>query len=338
MTTIGTLDRSPAAPGPATEPTAPTGRRSRPSRRDLQIALGLLWLLDGALQLQPFMFTRRFATQVIAPTASGQPGWVAWPVRHAASMIGAHPVPVNLGFALVQLGLGLAFLMRRTVRPAVVCSVVWAASVWFLGEALGGLAGGTASLLAGAPGAVALYGVLALAAWPGSKESVGHSRAVASWFPVAWAVIWLDLALVALLPANRTAGAVRDQVEATAGEVPGWLAHVDRVIGAGAGHLGNWAALVLVVVPSAIGLLGLGTVRQRRVAAYAGIVVALAAWAVGQGLGLLTSGSATDPNTGPLLVLCGGALLGVGGPTTGDGRPTIRSDREGSEGAAPDHR
>jgi hypothetical protein len=215
----------------------------------------------------------------------------------------------------VQLGLGVAFLMRRTARPAVVCSVAWAASVWFLGEGLGGLAGGTASLLAGAPGAVALYGVLALAAWPGSDGSVGRGRSVASWFPVAWAVIWLELALVALLPANRPAGAVRDQVEATAGQVPGWLAHVDRVIGTGAGHLGTWAAVVLVVVPSVIGLLGLGTVRQRRIAAYTGIVVALAVWAVGQGLGLLTSGSATDPNSGPLLALCGVALLGAGGPT-----------------------
>ena len=328
MTTIGTLERRPVvrpvAPGPAVERTASTGSRRRPSRRHLRIALGLLWLLDGVLQLQPFMFTRRFASQVIAPTASGQPGWVAWPVRHAASVVGAHPVPANLAFALVQLGLGVAFLVRRTARPAVVCSVAWAASVWFLGEGLGGLAGGTASLLAGAPGAVALYGVLALAAWPGSDDPHGRGRAVASWFPMAWAVIWLDLALVALLPANRSAGAVRDQVEATAGQVPGWLAHVDRVIGAGAGHLGHWAAVLLVVVPAVIGVLGLGTVRQRRVAACAGIVVALAVWAVGQGLGLLTSGSATDPNTGPLLALCGVALLGVRAPArvgqTADGR------------------
>jgi hypothetical protein len=32
------------------------------TRRDLQVALGVLWLLDGALQAQPFMFTSGFAT------------------------------------------------------------------------------------------------------------------------------------------------------------------------------------------------------------------------------------------------------------------------------------
>ena len=325
MTTIGTLDRGsvdrPTAPCPAGECTASAPSRRRPNRRHLQVVLGLLWLLDGALQLQPFMFTRRFATQVIAPAASGQPQWVAWPVRHAASVIGAHPVPANVAFALVQLGLGVGFLVPRTVRTAVVCSVGWAASVWFLGEGLGGLAGGSASLLAGAPGAVALYGVLALAAWPGPNGTVGRGRPVAPWFPMAWAAIWLELALVALLPANRSAGAVRDQAEATAGQVPGWLAHVDRAVGTDVGHLGPWAPAVLVAVPAVIGLLGLGTARHRRVAAWAGIGVALAVWAVGQGLGLVTGGSATDPNTGPLLAVCGIALLGFGG-SPGAGRTT----------------
>jgi hypothetical protein len=318
MTTIDTLDPVPAVDPVAAGSTGPRRTREstagRVTRRHLQVALGVLWLLDGVLQLQPFMFSSRFADQVIAPVAAGQPAWVAWPVRHAASVIGAHPVPANLGFALVQLALGVAFLIPRTVRPAVVGSVVWAVSVWYLGEGLGGLAGGTASLLAGAPGAVALYALLALAAWPGVGTAAGHRRSVPTWFPVAWAVVWLDLALVALLPANRSAGAVRDQVVANSGQVPGWLAHVDHRTAAGVGHLGIWAPVLLAVVPAVIGLLGLGPVRQRRVAAGAGIGLALAAWGVGQGLGLLVSGSATDPNTGPLLALCGVALLGVVAP------------------------
>jgi len=49
----------------------------RITRRHLQIALGLLWLLDGGLQLQPFMLGTGFAKQVIAPTAAGQPRFVA---------------------------------------------------------------------------------------------------------------------------------------------------------------------------------------------------------------------------------------------------------------------
>ena len=104
------------------------------SRRGLQIALGVLWIVDGLLQLQPFMFTHNFAEQVIAPSASGQPGWVAWPVLHSAHLIGAHPVEINVVFALTQLALGAGFFLPRTVRLAVVASIGWAAGVWFLGR------------------------------------------------------------------------------------------------------------------------------------------------------------------------------------------------------------
>jgi hypothetical protein len=38
-------------------------------RRRLQLTLGVLWLLDAALQYQPYMFSRAFATQTLAPTA-----------------------------------------------------------------------------------------------------------------------------------------------------------------------------------------------------------------------------------------------------------------------------
>ena len=61
----------------------------RLSRRFAQIALGLLWLLDAGLQLQPFMFTRGFATQVLAPNGDGQPAFVAVPVSWAVSLTSA---------------------------------------------------------------------------------------------------------------------------------------------------------------------------------------------------------------------------------------------------------
>jgi hypothetical protein len=47
--------------------------------RDVQISLGALWLLDAALQLQPFMFTADFARQVLAPSGQDQPTWIAPP-------------------------------------------------------------------------------------------------------------------------------------------------------------------------------------------------------------------------------------------------------------------
>ena len=38
-------------------------------RRWLQIGLGALWVLDGALQYQPYMFSRTFVTGIIDPAA-----------------------------------------------------------------------------------------------------------------------------------------------------------------------------------------------------------------------------------------------------------------------------
>src|SRR5450755_4711543 len=82
-------------------------RRRIATRRDIQIALGVLWLLDGVLQAQPFMFTRGFATQLIAPVGQGQPGVVAGPVHLGSVIVAANPVASNLLFAAIQLLIGV---------------------------------------------------------------------------------------------------------------------------------------------------------------------------------------------------------------------------------------
>src|SRR6267378_7027780 len=126
----------------------------RITRRHLQIALGLLWLLDGGLQLQPFMLGTGFAKQVIAPAAAGQPHFVAAAVRWGASVIVAHPVAWDVPFATVQLLIGLGLLVPRTARLALAASLPWSLGAWLFGEGLSGLASGHASLLTGAPGSV----------------------------------------------------------------------------------------------------------------------------------------------------------------------------------------
>jgi hypothetical protein len=55
--------------------TGAIGRHAGITRRGLQIALGILWLIEGAVQAQPFMFTKGLATAVIAPAGQGQPGF-----------------------------------------------------------------------------------------------------------------------------------------------------------------------------------------------------------------------------------------------------------------------
>lgn len=287
-------------------------------RRGVRITLAVLWLLDGGLQLQPAMFTTRFARQVVAPAAAGQPGWAAWPTLHSAHLIASYPIVSDLGFALVQLALGLFLLMPRTARAALLASMAWAAGIWAVGEGFGGIAGGTASALTGAPGAALLYAILAVAAWPDdARPADGRpAGAVGAWFAGAWAALWVGLGLSALLPANRSAGRVAEQLTQVAGSVPGWLVRVDHVVAGSIRDSGWVAVVVLTVTPVLVGLAGLGSGRVRRMAAWAGIALAVATWAVGQSFGQLGSGIATDPNTGPLLVVAALALLGTTGRTS----------------------
>jgi hypothetical protein len=278
--------------------------------RQIQIALGLLWLLDGALQLQPFMLGTGFARQVIAPLAVGQPLVVAGPIRWTASTIAAHPLLWDLPFAAAQLLIGLGLLVPRTARLALAASLPWVLGVWFFGEGLAGLATGHASLLNGAPGAVLLYGVLAVAAWPRRDRP---NDAPARWLPLAWAVLWVGGALFQALPGQNTGAAIADAVTGADASAPHWLNRLEASVGTFARHHGLAVVVALVVVEALIGLAALDR-RSRAIAATAGLLLALAIWVIGQDLGQLYSGQATDPNTGPLIALMAVALFGLRQP------------------------
>lgn len=277
MSAAGGTAVAPGLRRPRPRAAAAAGVAARPAitRRRLQIALGVFWLIDGALQAQPFMFTRAFATQVIAATGQGQPGFVAAPVHRASTVIAAHPAAWNIPFVAIQLALGAGLLLRRTAKAALAASIAWALGVWYLGEGLSGLASGQASLLTGAPGSALLLAVLAAAAWP-TRE--GSCEAPASWLPVAWAAVWMGGAVLQSLPQNQGT------------TIPSELLVIaEYLIGAGA------------------------LIRRTRVAAAAlGAAMALVFWATTQTFGGIFSGQGTDPNTGPLLVLMAIALLAPG--------------------------
>ena len=129
----------------------------RITKRTIQIALGVLWLLDGALQLQPQMFTSNFATQVIAPAAQGQPRLVSGVMHFAIRVFLLHPAIFNSFIAITQLGLGVLILWKRSVKLGLILSIGWGLFVWYVGEGLGGLASGHTLLLMGAPGAALIY-------------------------------------------------------------------------------------------------------------------------------------------------------------------------------------
>ena len=271
-------------------------------RRALQLTLGALWLLDGMLQFQPSMFGRGFP-QMLAGSAQGNPAVVARPITWSAGIIGHHVVALNALFALIQVLLGLGIAWRPAVKFALAGSVVWSLAVWWLGEGLGGVLAGTASLVNGAPGVVLLYALLAILLWPADRHPAAPftaARAVGR--PVAqasWLVVWLDLAALALLPASRAIG--RTIADTTPGE-PAWLAGIDAHLAGALTRNGLLASVALAVV---LVVVAAGTFLPRpatRAIIVLAVALAAALW-LAQGLGGILTGSATDPDTGPLLAL-----------------------------------
>ncbi len=321
------LKSVPAADGPARarRPRLRLGR-ARFTRRGLQVALGVIWLLDGALQFQPFMLGKGFGQQIISPAGDGQPVFVGAAVHWAARLIVAQPVAWDVPFALIQLLLGLGLLYPRTAKAALAASLPWVLGVWYFGEGLGGIMSGNASLLTGAPGAVLLYGVLALAAWPRDDGRLDVPRAgwpslawlrsgrsdipPARWLAFTWAALWAGGAILQGLPANDS-GAATGSAISGASAVPGWLGSLDTSVGAWFTHHGG-VVYALIAVEALIGLAAL-VPRTVRFSAAVGFVLAAAIWLVPENFGQIPSGQATDPNSAPLIALMAIALLASGG-------------------------
>ena len=151
------------------------------SRKALQRVLGALWLIDGLLQFQPQMFTMNMVNGVMKPMLVGQPGLFAPSLQFIVTQTTLHLTAVNLLIGIVQVCLGLGFLLlpARWVKELVIASIVWALIVWYGGEGMSMLFTGTASILTGAPGAVLLYPLLGFAVYPRKKraaEAPGATR------------------------------------------------------------------------------------------------------------------------------------------------------------------
>ncbi len=274
-------------------------------RRKLQLGLGVIWLLDGFLQLQPFMFGQGFP-RMVAANASGNPAFVARPITWSAGFIDHHLVALNAVFAVIQLALGLGIAWRPTVKLALGASVLWALGVWWVGEGLGGVLAGNASPVDGAPGAVFLYALLAVLLWPADRAptaSFAAARAVGPRVARAlWVVVWASMAVLAVLPASRAPQAIGDMIARMAPGEPGWLAWIDAHA---ASALRGQGLLASIVLSSALFLVAVGVYLPTwavRVIIVLAIVIASGLW-LAQGMGGIFTGSGTDPDTGPLLAL-----------------------------------
>jgi hypothetical protein len=266
----------------------------------------VLWLLDGVLQCQPFMFSRGFARQILAPAGVGQPRVIASLVHATVAIVASHPAATNMLFALTQLLLGVALFTRRFARPALAASIVWALSVWIAGEGLGGLATGV-TILSGAPGAALLYAVIAVLAWP-AREDQGDARPSWSALPI-WSTLWIVAAVLQLIDGNNSSTSLTTMLRMSGSGAPGWIAGIDRQLGGLRPPGWTASGLIAIYVLVAIWAVIPGWTRQFSIAL--GLFIAMASWLLVQGLGDLTSGNATDPNAGPLIMLLAVAVVGA---------------------------
>jgi len=286
-------------PQPDTKRTGSLDHRER-----LRLALAALWVLDGLLQYQPFMFTPDFA-KTLAATAQGNPGVVAHPITWAAGIIAAHPQWTNALFATIQLALGIGIALRPTVRLALAGSIVWSVAVWWFGEGFGGVLNGTANPLSGAPGAVILYALLAVLLWPAADSSTMDHRVTAD-HPLAralWLVLWGSLAYFALLPGNRTSQGIHDMITSISAGQPQWLVAIDHVAAGVADGRGTALSIVLAVLLAAVAVGVFAPPASRRIVLVVAMALAAVIWVIGEAMGNVFSGQGTDVNSGLLLAL-----------------------------------
>ncbi|MBV8463318.1 MAG: hypothetical protein JO368_08495, partial [Acidimicrobiales bacterium] len=311
--TLDATEERAGGDGDLLEPVRQRFWRPIKTQRMLQIVLGVFWLLDAGLQFQSFMFHRSFVETYVLPNANGQPAVVSWVITNIGHFIEPHIAAWNTLFALTQVVIGLGLLYRPTVRYALALSFAWAFGVWVLGEGMGMVLTGNASALTGAPGSVSMYALLGLIAWPTGRDPAESAVGVASSASargiggavtplLVWTGYWSLAAVLFLLPRNRTPTSISSAITGMQSGEPGAYSYFLHGVGSTVSSTGTEWAWVLAGVSLVIGF---GPLLSRRPGIFlaAGAVLSLVMWASGQGLGGIFTGSGTDPNTGPIIVV-----------------------------------
>jgi hypothetical protein len=289
-----------------------SGRPVRPPRdlqRTFRLVLATVWLLDAALQLQPFMFTRGSDgfSGMLNGLAAGNPGFVSHSITWNASNVYHHPILSNTIFASIQFIIAFGIVYKRTCKPALGLSIVWALCVWWFGEGAGQVFQGGATPFGGGPGGVLFYAVLAALLWPreGSDLPYVAARAVGEKASkVIWVAVWGVLAILSVVGSGRSPQALHDLVAGlNNGSQPGWLARIDRSTETLLLHHGTTVAILLALVCVVVAVGVFLPPKITRIILVLAMVVFALIWVAVQNVGGILAGGATDPNSGLLVIL-----------------------------------
>lgn len=310
----------PSSRGPGRALAAAAGGPAEPrGRRLLRISFGILWILDGILQVQPAM-PLGLPSQVTQPAAAGSPIWVQHLVDWGARGWSYHPIAAAAAAVWIQVGIGI-WLLTAARGPASrlggLASVGWGLLIWIFGEAFGGVLAPGLTWLFGAPGAALCYAVAGLLvalpdrAWLGPRLG----RLVLG----AMGLFFTGMAVLQAWPGRgywqgtigRQPGSLTSMIQGMAQTPqPGFLSSWVTGFGSFTAAHGFAVNLVAVVTLGAIGVALLtGPPRVLRPALVVMALLCLADWVLIEDLGIF-GGLGTDPNSMiPLaLVTIGGYL------------------------------
>jgi hypothetical protein len=176
------------------------------------------------------------------------------------------------------------------IRTTIALSIVWSLIVWVFGEGLGQLFTGHSLLLSGAPGAVILYALVAIAIWPKPESSP------AEWNHWSVRVAQLSLAAVFALGTllHLQSSYLQPSGLTQVVTVP-WLANA-------IGQQGAIVSVALAAIEFALAAMLAFQIRLR-VAVWTALAVSFVFWWAGQSFGQVLDPLATDFNTGLLMIL-----------------------------------
>ena len=310
--------RSVAAGSIPSDPISVSASPEPVARRVLRIGFGLLWIVDGLLQLQSAM-PLGLPTGTLQPSADSSPGWVQHVVNFGVTIWTDHPVQAAASAVWLQLGIGALLLLAprgRWSRLAGLAAIGWGLVVWVFGEAFGGIFGHGASWLLGTPGAVLFYCVAgAFVALPDRSWS---SPRLGRLTLRAMGVFFIGMAVLQAWPGRgfwqgsepgASGGTLATMVRQMAQtSQPGFLSAAVRAFGRFDASHGWGVNLVVVVLLAVIGM-ALCTTTERVVlpATYVLVALCVADWVFVQDFGVL-GGVGTDPNSmlpTALLAVCG---------------------------------
>jgi hypothetical protein len=313
---------------------ATSGRLLPLSRWRVRQVVGLFWLIAAGLAARPPAFTSTWWHLQVGQSAMGQPTPIRESIIWAVHVVGSAPVVTNSLFIAIQAVIGLCLVTGRHQRLAIAASVPMALGIWWVGEGLGAVPTGFATLSGGAPGAAVLYPALSFFAWPpheGDADLPAAPRSARS----TWLVLWCGQAVL-LAPWRFPAGQVLGATVEANSAGPSWVTGPVASVGSFFAHHGPLVAVGLSAVSAVVGL-SVTFAATKRFGLITGLILLGLFWIVFQGGAGVFTGDATDVGTAPLVAVLAFTLWpraehtnGVPAALTTSGGDEVRSRRTDS--------